>query len=117
MGNYQRNDYDRCLIANDMLISSLLATRRRLIIDQIRHRLLEAMPAEATAVAFHTDDRMLALDHTIGAEADDMVFDLDDDLVDVTADEVFAGWSTITDTSGRLIVELPGDRSVSPSGH
>lgn len=117
MGDFHRNDYDRRLLANEMLVSSLIATRRNLVIDRVRHRILALMPTEATAVAFHTDDRMLALDHVIGAEADDVVFDLDDELVDVSAEEVFAGWHTRTDTAGRLIVELPVDRSVSPSGH
>lgn len=112
------NDYDRQLAVNSTLIASLMASRRALIIDRVRQHLLAAIPTGVTAVAFHIDDRMLALDHTIGGEADDLIFNLDDDLVGVRPAEVFAGWWTSRDEEGRLVVEIPTSaRFVSSSGH
>lgn len=118
MPDVHPDDYNRRLTVNSTLIASLIASRRALLIERVQHYLLAAIPSDVTAVAFHIDDRMLALDHTIGGEADDLIFDLDDDLVEARPAEVFAGWGTSEDGHGRLIVEIPSSaRFISASGH
>lgn len=105
--NYHRNDYDRRIFANEVLVDAMITQRKMLLIERIRHRLLASISDSVTAVAFHLDDRMLAVDHAVGGDIEAMIFDLDDRWVTVAADDVFDGWSARLDEVGRLVVQMP----------